>query len=604
MDRKWKLVAFLLLLITGMGSLLISIYFSRWIIQASKFEEEELRRQQDILIWQTIAEAQDEIRILLPLLTGNQNKEDVKTAFDQWKEQAKFPEVINAIYYIRSLKTMDIIAYFPKRNELVLDNDAIDSLDSLGLVKVFKDKKDNGSDTTFAIFNEIYNSGLILLPVIFSSDAKPDISGDQIVSVSASVTLKKEDSEILIEADKEGLDFKFRNDNFFLISLDQRVLFGDLLKSSIEKNLPNYDYKIYKKNSDFVFAEKNAPVKSVVPARRIALSGNLLQSNSEPELNWEYRLNPSANSFIAFSPQQHFGEQAPQEKPIIIDLYSQKDSICATIRTRKTINLIAGNGAILLIWGSILLLTFLYGRSRLLRLREQEFVGTVSHELRTPLAVIMAASDNLTAGVVSDKNKINTYGREIGSQAQRLNRMIEGILNYARLGKKTIFQPKYEICEPKSEVLSIVKPLAEIIKSNGGEIDLQISDIPDKASTDVSSLALALENLIMNAFYHGKPGDGSIQKITISLCPHNNDFIRIVVSDNGPGIRQKEAKQLFKPFYRGERSVKEQHPGSGIGLYVLRKVCRSLGGDAGIYNKKNGESGAGAFAVLPFKIIE
>ena len=108
-------------------------------------------------------------------------------------------------------------------------------------------------------------------------------------------------------------------------------------------------------------------------------------------------------------------------------------------------------------------------------------------------------------------------------------------------------------------------------------------------SCRVSAVRRAVTNLVSNAVRHG--GEASVAMETTP------DQVRIIVEDEGPGIPEGELEQVFRPFYRVERSRNRDTGGVGLGLAVVRSVARQHGGDAFVENRPDG--GLRAVVTLP-----
>lgn len=564
MKGQQKIAAIILLIITGAGTITLAGFFNSWVLMSAKMEEEEQFRRLDFSINQLINESKDELRILFPLLSGNASRENIRSAYKQWETLTEYKTLVNSIIFVKSIKDKEITAYSPASDSYQADfEDA-----SLSLLL---NPESRSFDKYIEYMNKLYNEGYIIMPV-FSGNRNSDVS--------------------------------VKPDQVFIVTVNQDVMFGKLLKQKIEEYMPGHGYRIHRSDNDRVIVE-NTFNDSSSPDIIISLRGNLFQFGDIPQYNWEMRESrrfPKDSIRVMFGSRLISAEHMVHgERTILIDFFLAEDTYFRQIRIKKVLSMIFGNSALFLIWGSLLVLTLLYGRSRALRKQEQEFVSSVSHELRTPLAVILAASDNLSAGIISRNKKVNTYGNEINNQAQRLSRMVEGVLLYAKMGRKTLFQYNPVLINTNQTINEILRPLTEIIRPSGAELKITVN-LPKQIKADPSALAVILENLIMNAFYHGKPKKPEIHIIEVSARIEDNRSLVIIVKDNGPGLRKKERKNIFRPFYRSRSSIENQHPGSGIGLYILAKVCRSSNGRAEIRNRSDGISGVEAEIIIPVEV--
>lgn len=213
---------------------------------------------------------------------------------------------------------------------------------------------------------------------------------------------------------------------------------------------------------------------------------------------------------------------------------------------------------------------------KILRMREKEFVASVTHELRTPLTVIHSAADNMKSGIISPE-RIEQYGQLITNQSKRLSSMIEGILLFSRLEGKAehVSQTDRVIFSHMQKNLSIYAESLE--QEFNKKISLDFGSLPKEALTDRETLELILTNLISNSSKHAYARDlkSDIRVTGHIKLPHTLIFI---VEDDGIGIEKSEIKHIFEPFFRGEKSLKNQIKGSGLGLYLSFRKARLMGG--------------------------
>ena len=340
MEKYRKIAAVLLLAATAAGTVALSVFLTRWVIMSSQMEKEELFNRLDFKIKQAVNETQDEIRILFPLLTGNISKADIRSAYKIWESNSEYKQLIKSIIYVKSVVKKELITYYP-------DTDTYGIFLKDESLQMLLDPGNNTKDKYIEIINKLDDSGYILMPV-FKGDS--------------------EDSASIMP------------EQLFIIAVNQDVLLGKLLKNRIESNLPNSKYRIYVAGKDTIVAE-NTDGSEAEPDLVLSLRGNMFQFGAIPEYSWAIResrlLSPdlvsvfSDKGIISAVRRQH------TEKSILVNFYLSENPYLKQISVRKTVSLILGNSALILIWGSLFVLTLLYGRSRRLRKQEQEFVRSI-----------------------------------------------------------------------------------------------------------------------------------------------------------------------------------------------------------------------------------
>lgn len=197
---------------------------------------------------------------------------------------------------------------------------------------------------------------------------------------------------------------------------------------------------------------------------------------------------------------------------------------------------------------------------RQMRLQD-DFVSTISHELRTPLGFIKGYSTSLLRqDTVWDTETQHEFLTIIDEEADRLTRLIEDMLESARLQSKTL---QFKFAPIRLEAL--VRDVATRVNMHHPnlkiEYDLQI--LPSVLGDSVR-LSQVFENLFSNAIKYAPDS-----KIIISAKAQDKKVL-ISFKDQGEGILEDFLPFLFERFYRvpGERTV----PGTGLGLYICKQI--------------------------------
>ena len=279
-------------------------------------------------------------------------------------------------------------------------------------------------------------------------------------------------------------------------------------------------------------------------------------------------------------PGRHPEEQI---KPLFrLDIYYPGGPLESIISTRRIVNLAVSAVVLLLLVSSSIILFRLYRNTTRLRATEQEFVASMSHELRTPIAVLQSTTENLKSGVVTDPSRVSRYGEIIHRETRRLAGMVENILLYSGLEKRTSGSGTLVPVDIGKLIDEVLTSLRQPAKEARCTLRLVEKNTPASIRSDPAALQLILENLLLNAIRHGVSSDAEKNDAAeIRLIVEQNLFNRgllIAVEDDGLGIPHREQRRIFEPFVRAEASVRAQRPGSGLGLHLVRRVVRILGG--------------------------
>jgi len=194
-------------------------------------------------------------------------------------------------------------------------------------------------------------------------------------------------------------------------------------------------------------------------------------------------------------------------------------------------------------------------------------LDALAHEFKTPLATILAAAGGLREAGPLDAAQVE-MAETVESEAARLGSLTSRLLRTARLEKEDI-KPRMELTDVGLLVSRIARQYGE--RSPDRRI---IADRDDCIETlaDAELLRLAVSQLVENACKYSELGS------TVSLkIERQGDFVAIRVSNDGSSIPPNERRQVFERFYRGAQA-RQSTSGSGLGLYVARKIALAHGG--------------------------
>ncbi len=191
---------------------------------------------------------------------------------------------------------------------------------------------------------------------------------------------------------------------------------------------------------------------------------------------------------------------------------------------------------------------------------QEVFFQNVSHELRTPLTSIRGSAEGIVYGVMEPVEAGNTIIRE----TERLTAMVEDILYISRINKT---EPA-ESAEPMDirETLSLCasEQRAEAAK-RGLHFEFDFDDAPALVRIRAKDAERIFGNLVSNAIRYAKSA------ISLS-CHDTGEGITVRISDDGPGIPEKDLPHIFERFYKGEGG---KH---GIGLAIAREAAEAYHG--------------------------
>jgi signal transduction histidine kinase len=205
--------------------------------------------------------------------------------------------------------------------------------------------------------------------------------------------------------------------------------------------------------------------------------------------------------------------------------------------------------------------------------RRSQFVSSVTHELKTPLTNIRMYIEMLEQGIAASPQREQDYLQILSSESARLSRLINNVLELAKLEKK---QRHFDLSEGRlDDVLSEVQSImGHKLKQEGFKLEIKAADVPAFAF-DREVLIQILINLIENSIKFGRMAPRKAISIT---ADHYDQSVRIAIADSGPGIPAQALKKVFDDFYRVDNDLTRTTGGTGIGLALVKKFVSAMGG--------------------------
>lgn len=208
---------------------------------------------------------------------------------------------------------------------------------------------------------------------------------------------------------------------------------------------------------------------------------------------------------------------------------------------------------------------------------KDEFISIASHQLRTPLTTIKGYAsmiDEGDFGKLSSKTKEPL--KEILDGSERMNRLVGDLLNVSRIQAGKFFIDATEVDMPEL-VASEVKQLEQLAKAK--KVELAYIEPKVKISPmmlDLNKTQQAAMNLIDNAIHYSAPpsGGGHVQ---VSLEVHGNEVV-FLVRDDGIGVPKDKQSKLFTKMFRADNAKEVRPDGTGLGLYLVKRVVEDQGG--------------------------
>ncbi len=208
--------------------------------------------------------------------------------------------------------------------------------------------------------------------------------------------------------------------------------------------------------------------------------------------------------------------------------------------------------------------------------RRSEFVATMVHELKTPLTVIIGFASVLETkwDRLDQVRKIDAIST-IRSQSDRLRSMVDEVLRTA--SAEAGAEPRREDVDVGGLLTQLIETTATLAQERDGQdrlIRLAGADGDTMVLGDPDALYRVFENLLENAVKYSPPGT----PVEVRL-ERRDDEVRVDITDRGAGIPEDELPTIFERFRQSGHTVSG---GVGLGLYIVRVLVRSHGGDVSV----------------------
>lgn len=228
----------------------------------------------------------------------------------------------------------------------------------------------------------------------------------------------------------------------------------------------------------------------------------------------------------------------------------------------------------------------------LLESQKQEFLSVMSHELRTPMTGVKGYLSMILEG---DAGELSPEVREYVAQAyvanDRLIRLVEHMMKVARLQ-----EGKIKLKIGKVNLSREAKVIVADFQFPAKEKNQKLSYVPSKeelfVKADPDRAREVLMNLVSNAVKF-TPEKGQI------TVRHRLDKSWIItdIKDTGVGIRREDQDRLFEIFSKGNLTLTGQERGTGVGLYLARRLAEAQGGRLWLENSEEGKGSTFSFAL-------
>ncbi|MEO5666881.1 MAG: response regulator [Bdellovibrionota bacterium] len=209
---------------------------------------------------------------------------------------------------------------------------------------------------------------------------------------------------------------------------------------------------------------------------------------------------------------------------------------------------------------------------------KSSFLANMSHEIRTPLGAMLGYGT-----LLNDDDSIGSeqkgYIAAIIRNGKQLLEIVDEVLDLAKVESDRIHIEKLPF-----SVVDLVADVTSLLKVKAQEKFLTLTakfsdDLPECVISDPTRVRQILVNVIGNAIKFTEKGSITLSLRLVSHPLGSKDVVEIAVEDTGIGIPESQQDRLFQPFTQADNSMTRRFGGSGLGLFLSRKLARLLNGD-------------------------
>ncbi|MEJ9242933.1 ATP-binding protein, partial [Bacillus cereus] len=209
-------------------------------------------------------------------------------------------------------------------------------------------------------------------------------------------------------------------------------------------------------------------------------------------------------------------------------------------------------------------------KEREIETKRREFFAIVAHELKSPLTVMKGYLEGMIYNIGPYQNR-DQYLKKNHQIIESMEQLVREILSVSKLEQHT-FKLKVEKVNLSKLIGTITKDLEFFASQKNIEIIKEI-DFGLAIYTDCALLEKACKNIVHNAVMYSPHNE----KVYIKLSEDSKQSqIEMQIINTGVNIKDEEIQQIFKPFYRIEKSRNRNTGGNGLGLYIVKQILETL----------------------------
>ncbi|PTQ85501.1 histidine kinase [Trichococcus patagoniensis] len=195
----------------------------------------------------------------------------------------------------------------------------------------------------------------------------------------------------------------------------------------------------------------------------------------------------------------------------------------------------------------------------------KDFITSISHELRTPVTVIRGSLEALNDHVVEDPAKIDEYHQQMLTESIHLERMINDLLELSRLQN-----PDYHMEMTSLNFVDVVENAIRSVRYIAREKGITLTFAKEPLAFMLMGDYTRLRQMLLAVMENAVKFSSEKGEIRVSLTASDAGY-RLSISDDGPGIPEKDQPYIFEKFFKSNEETNKQ--GTGLGLAVAKQIA-------------------------------
>ncbi len=247
----------------------------------------------------------------------------------------------------------------------------------------------------------------------------------------------------------------------------------------------------------------------------------------------------------------------------------------------------------------ILLIIFLYTiivafRQKKLTEMKNDFINNMTHEFKTPISTISLAAQMLNdSSVLKSPTMLQHISEVINDETKRLRFQVEKVLQMSMFDRQRATLRLTDV-DVNSAIASITGTFKLKVEKYGGQIEAKLAAQDSIVNVDEMHFTNVIFNLLDNAVKYRR--EDTPLRLTVATRDLPGNRVKIVVEDNGIGIRRDDLKKIFEKFYRVSTGNRHDVKGFGLGLAYVHKMVTEMHGQISVES----EPGHGTKFILVF----